>query len=87
MDNYSLFTITRLGLFNLVIAIRGSNYYSRNNNVYYKVSFIEIIRIFVKDIVLSFNIVYKCKLFANNFWIFVFSFLVVVFIYKMYLKF
>ena len=87
MDNYSLFTIIRLNLFSLITAIRSSNYYSKDNNAYYKVDFVEIVRIFVKNTIFNFNIVYKYKLFANNFWIFVFSFLVVIFIYKICPKF
>jgi len=47
-------------------AIRGSNYYIRDNNAYYKAGLVEIIRIFVKDTVLSLSIIYKGKPLANN---------------------
>jgi len=69
------------------MAIRSSNYYSRDNNAYYKTSFVEIVRIFVKNTVFGLYIIYKYKLFANNLWIFIFNLLVVIFIYKMRPKF
>jgi len=74
-------------LFSLIIVIKSNNYYNRDNNIYYKAGFVEIVRIFVKNTIFGFNIIYKCKLFTNNFWIFTFSLLVIIFICKMYLKF
>jgi len=82
LDNCSLLSITRLGLFSPAIAIRGSNYYSGDNNTYYKAGLVEIIYIVVKNTVLSLSIIYKRKLLANNLRIFVFSLLIVVFTRK-----
>lgn len=69
------------------MAVWGSNYYSGDDNVYYKAGFIKVIWIVVKDVVFDFYIVYKGKLFANNLQIFVLGLLIVIFIYKMRLKF
>ena len=79
--------ISRLGLFGPTIAIRSSNYYNGDNNAHYKVSFVKIIQIVVKDIIFNFNVIYKGKLLANNYWIFVFSPLVIIFTRKTRLKF
>jgi len=82
LDDCCLFSISRLGLFGPIAAVRGSNYYSGDNNAHYKASFVKIIRIVVEDTILDFNVMYKGKLLANNYWIFAFSPLVVVFTRK-----
>ena len=87
MDDCSLLLIARLGLFSPVAAVRGSDYYSGDNNAYYKAGLVEVIYIVIKDPVFDLYIVYKCKLLVNNFWIFVFGPLVVVFTRKTYPKF
>jgi len=76
-----------LGLFGPTTAVRGGNYYSGDDNAYYEAGFVKVIRIVVEDTVFNFNVIYKGKPLANNCWIFVFSFLIVVFTRKMRSKF
>jgi len=87
LDNCSPLSIARLGLFGLAAAVRGSDYYSGDNNTHYKAGFVEVVYIVIEDPVFNLYIVYKRKLLANNFWIFVFGPLVVVFTRKTYPKF
>jgi len=82
LDNYYPLSISRLGLFSPTAAVRGSNYHNGDNNTHYKAGFVKIIRIVVKDTILNFNVIYKGKPLANNYWIFAFSPLVVVFTRK-----
>ena len=87
MDNCSLLSITRLGLFGPVTTVRGSNYYGGDDNTYYKAGFVEVIHIVIEDPVFNLYIIHKRKLLANNFWIFAFGPLVVIFTRKTHPKF
>ena len=51
---------------------------SCEDGAYYKPSLVEIVDIVIYNTVLGLGILYKCKLIANNLWIFAFSPLVVV---------
>jgi len=87
LDDCSLLLIARLGLFGPVAAVRGSDYYGGDDNAHYKAGFVEVVHIVIEDPVFDLYIVYKRKLLANNFWIFAFGPLVVVFTRKTRLKF
>ena len=44
----------------------------------YKPSLVEVINVVIYDTVLSYSVLYKCKLLANNLWILILSPLVVI---------
>ena len=67
--------------------VKSSNYYSKSDNTYYKTSLIKIIHIIIKDTIFNLYIIYKYKLLTNNFYIFTFSPLIVIFTYKTRVKF
>jgi len=48
------------------MAIRGYNYYTREDNTYYKPSLVEVIDIVIHDTVLSLDISYESKPLAND---------------------
>ena len=60
------------------MAIRGRNHYTSEDDAYYKPRLVEVVDIVIYDIVLSFNVLYKGKPFANDIWIFALRPLVVV---------
>jgi len=48
------------------MAIRGRNYYTGEDNAYYKPSLVEVIDIIIHDTVLGFDVLYEGKPFAND---------------------
>jgi len=60
------------------MAIRGRNYYTCEDNAYYKPSLVEVVDVVVYDTIFGLDVSYECKPLANDLWIFVFSPLVVV---------
>ncbi len=78
LDHRCLFTVARLGQLCPAQAIRGRNYYTCEDDAYYKPSFVEVIDVVFYDAILSFNILHQGKPPTNNLQIFVFRLLVVV---------
>ena len=78
LDHRCLLAVARLGQFCLATAVRGRNYYAREDNAHYKPRLVEVIDIVVEDTVLGLNVPYKGKLLANNLRILVLGPLVVV---------
>jgi len=78
LDYCCLFAVARLGELCLITAVRGCNYYSRENDAYYEPSLIEVVDIVIYDTILGLDVSYKGKPFANDLWILVLSPLVVV---------
>ena len=78
LDYRCLLAVTRLGQFCLTTAVRGYNYYTREDNAHYKPRLVEVIAIVIHDTVLSLDVPYKGKLLANNLRILILSPLVVV---------
>ena len=66
LDNRCLFAVARLGQLCLSTAIRGRNHYTSEDDAYYKPSLVEVIDIVIYNTVLSLNVSYKGKLFAND---------------------
>ena len=58
--------VTRLGQLSLTTAIRGCNYYAREDDTHYKPSLVEVVDIVVYNAVLSLKVPYEGKLLANN---------------------
>jgi len=79
LDHCCLFTVARLGKLCLATAIRGCDYYAREDDTYYKPSLVEVVDIVIYDAVLGLDISYESKLLANDIRILVLSPLVVVF--------
>jgi len=79
LDHYCPFIVARLGKLYLAIAIRGCNYYTREDDTHYKPSLVEVIDIVIHDAVLGLDISYKSKPLANDIRILALSPLVVVF--------
>ena len=85
LDYYSLFPIARLHHLDLSTAFRTYHNHYRRDLAYYKPNLIKVLNIIFINFILSYHILYKVKLTLNYYWIFILSFLVVVFIYKIYL--
>jgi len=66
LDHYCLFAVARLGELYLATAVRGRNHHSHENDAHYKPSLIEIVDIVIYDTILSLDILYKGKPFAND---------------------
>ena len=81
LDYRCLLVVARLGQFCLATAVRGCDYYAREDDTYYKPSLVEVVDIVIYDAVLGLDISYESKLLANDIRILVLSPLVVVFIY------
>jgi hypothetical protein len=60
------------------MAIRGCNYYTREDDAYYKPSLVEVIDIVIYDTILGLDVLYESKLLANDLWILALGPLVVV---------
>ena len=82
LDDCSPLSIARLGLFGPAAAVRGSNYHGGDDNAHHKAGLVEVVYIVIEDPVFDLYIVHKRKPLANNFWIFAFGPLVVVFTRK-----
>ena len=82
---YSLFLITRLNYFILVILISIYNNYSRVNNIYYKASFIKVIDIYIYYTIFYLYILKKLELVSNKLRIFTKGPLKIINIIKIYL--
>ncbi len=77
-DCYNPFLIIRLNFFISVISINIHNHYIVINDIYYKVYFVEVVKVVVLDIVLRIYIGYKLKPYVYKVWIFVESSLEIV---------
>jgi len=60
------------------MAVRGRNYYAREDNAHYKPSLVEVIDVVIYDAVLGLDVPYEGKLLANDLWILTLCPLVVV---------
>ena len=70
--------VARLGQLCLSTAIRGRNHHTSEDDAHHKPSLVEVIDIVIYNTVLSLNVSYKGKPFANDIWIFALRPLVVV---------
>jgi hypothetical protein len=78
LDHRCPLAVARLGQFCLAIAVRGRNYYAREDNAHYKPSLVEVVGIIVQDTVLGLDVPYEGKPLANDLWILTLGPLVVV---------
>ena len=81
LDYRCLFVVTRLGQLYLATAIRGRNYYTREDNAYHKPYLVEVIGVIIYDTIFGLDVLYEGKPLANDLWILILGPLVVVSIY------
>jgi len=78
LDYRCLFAVARLGQLCLATAVRGRDYYAREDNAHHEPSLVEVVDIVVHDTVLGLDVSYEGKPLANDLWILILSPLVVV---------
>jgi len=78
LDDRCPLAVARLGQLCLATAVRGRNHHTRENDAHHEPSLVEVVDIVVHDTVLSLNVSYEGKPFANDLRIFALSPLVVV---------